>query len=144
MSTGASFASGTAYNFGLLAPTEDRPFAVTANGLFAILTITSTGAMTFTFPSAPGGVVGLSLSVSCPSTTLGNAPINRKPTTRTATGPNEGGGPLAEDLTHVAHVPGQPGTRLTDQVRGEALLNSATISPLLREAARGCLARASS
>ncbi|MGD2203655.1 hypothetical protein [Microbacterium maritypicum] len=67
VSTGASFASGTAYNFGLLAPTEDRPFAVTANGLFAILTITSAGAMTFTFPSAPGGVVGLSLSVSCPS-----------------------------------------------------------------------------
>ena len=28
------------------------------------------------------------------STTLGNAPINWKPTTRTATGPNEGGGPL--------------------------------------------------
>lgn len=71
VSTGASFASGTAYNFGsippALAPTEDRAFAVTANGLFAILTITSTGAMTFTFPSAPGGVVGLSLSVSCPS-----------------------------------------------------------------------------
>ncbi|MEV7652431.1 hypothetical protein AB0P22_13535, partial [Kocuria marina] len=45
---------------------------------------------------------------SHPSTTLGNAPINRKPTTRTATGPNEGGGPgaLHTDLGVLAQSGG--------------------------------------
>ena len=40
---------------------------------------------------------------------LGNAPINRKPTTRTATGPNEGGGPLARGEHRLdAGDPAQP------------------------------------
>lgn len=38
-------------------------------------------------------------ATSHPSTTLGNAPINRKPTTRTATGPNEGGGPASPGIS---------------------------------------------
>src|SRR5699024_9131325 len=67
---------------------------------------------------------------SRPSTTLGNAPINWKPTTRTATGPNEGGGPVGglhsfEPLRLLLLVDDEVDLRLTGRHSREHLVPDA-------------------